>query len=264
MPLPQFLKEKNMAKPTTITFKFKRPIAISLPLTGMRSPNLYPTTRTVNGFSSPVPVQDYDFDEEYDVTLLAETPDALPDHLQSLDPEIKKAFQTQQATALAENHKLNNVTRNALKKYEEEGIIEITHDSFENGPKEGSEKEASGDWKLQDANALKRLDEDSLDARNDREDRQTDPNPHTPRQIVGSDANYQATAERNAEFGDHEGVPTTEEPKPKDRKEPKKKELKSTTSTEVQAGEVADATKTGSGVVVNSEGTEATPNEKTS
>lgn len=226
-----------MASPTTIFVKFKKPIAIGLPTLGTLAPNLYATTRVVNGFASPVPVQDYDFDEEYEVKLLPETPDPLPPHLNDLDPEVKKQFATQQATALATNHTVNNLSREALKQYEREGIIEITHDTFEKGERPEQKPRDPGEWKLQDQNQLKRLEAESLDAINNREKRLSDPNPHVPRQAVGSNADFQATSERNAEFGDHEGVPTTEEPKPKEKTtEPRKKGAKNPTSTEDKAG----------------------------
>ena len=215
-----------------VKIKFKAPHAIGLPHGGILAPNLYAKTKVVNGFTHPVPVQDYDRDEIYKVPLLDEMPAQLPDHLKNIDPEVKKAYQTAQATASAENHKLNQVTRQALKKYEEDGSIEIVGDSFMDSDNGDSDK--NQEWKLQDGNQSKRFDPDSFDNRAIRERAEIEPQPHLPRVAVAGDANSQATKERNDEFGGHTGVPTNEEPNPgrKQRDKAEKARDKQATSTE--------------------------------
>lgn len=216
-----------------VKIKFKAPHGISLPHGGVLTPNLYAKTKVVNGFTHPVPVQDYDADEIYKIPLLDEMPAELPDHLKNIDPEVKKAYQTAQASASAENHKLNQVTRNALKKYEEDGSIEIVGDSFMDSDN-GDTAKKNEEWKLQDGNQSKRFDPNSFDNRAIRERAEIEPQPHLPRVAVAGDANAQATKERNDEFGGHSGVPTNEEPNPgkKERSKASQKRNEEVTSTE--------------------------------
>ena len=196
-----------------IRIKFKQPHAIGLPLGGVLQPSLYAQTKVVNGFTHPVPVQDYDKDEEYKIPLLDEMPPELPEHLKNVDPEIKKAYQASQASVAVENHKLNNITRHALKKYEEDGSIEILGDSFMDGTKDKTEDE-NKEWTLQNHNQGNRLDPNSFDAKALREREEIEPHPHRPRMAVAGDAQARATQERNDNFGGHTGVPTTDEPLP--------------------------------------------------
>jgi len=223
-----------------VRIKFKQPHGIGLPLGGLLTPNLYARTKVVNGFTHPVPVQDYDADEEYKVPLLDEMPAQLPDHLKDIDPDVKKAYQAQQATASAENHRLNNITRHALKKYEEDGSIEIVGDSFMDGTKEDSQG-GNKEWKLQDGNQHNRLDPNSFDNKAIRERELVEPHPDRPHMVVAGDAQARATAERNDEFGGHTGVPTTEEPNPGEKeldRARKARDKGTETSTE---GKVADS-----------------------
>lgn len=127
-----------MSKPnkTVLSFKFKSPMGLRFTGEfGNFAPRMVTKLKAVPNFGN-VSVQDYDFDEVFRIELPDETVRPLPPHIESGSEEsVKDAYKLRQSAKAAEVHELNNIVRDELYFYAEEGYVEIVGDSFLDKPK---------------------------------------------------------------------------------------------------------------------------------
>jgi hypothetical protein len=114
---------------TVISVKLLKPEAVVLPNGHIVAPVLVPFSKSVPGWSSPVPVHEQDMDFIYQIILKDEDADELPPHILA-DEDLRRQFSLANAQRQAQNHHENNLVRKCLEMEAAEGKIETVHDSF--------------------------------------------------------------------------------------------------------------------------------------